>query len=373
MTAEGSRPPSRLVHLVSSLEVGGKERVVLDLAKRARAEGHDHRLLLFDAPYRPGAGDFDPGDVPWEFIPRGPGLDLRFARRVRRFLRDTDSEVLHAHNDTAIVYGALANLPWRRAALFGTFHTKPGHDTPKARRLTRWASGRHAGIVAVSQELGDVLTELGWSRRPEVIWNGVDLERFVPADGEPRGDSIVRVVSLARADPIKRTVDLIEAVQKVRAKGIPLELTVAGDGPMLGELEAKAAVQPEGIQILPRAEDVPELLRGADIFALVSDHEAAPRALLEAMGTGLACCVTAVGGMPEMLLKGTDAPAAHFVPPRSVGALANTLEALANDAATRATLGARVRARAADYSAEAEWQSYVRLWSRRAASRRGPS
>ena len=370
-------PPARLVHLVSSLEVGGKERVVLDLARRARAEGLDHRLLLFDAPFRPGGRDFDPGEVPWEFIPRGPGLDLGFARRVRRFVRGFGADVLHAHNDTAIVYGALANLPQRAAALFGTFHTKPGHDTPRARRSTHWASGRCHAVVAVSDELADILTDLRWSRRPGVIWNGVDLARFGPAPSSEGRAGSLRVVSLARADPIKRTVDLIDAVVLLRERGLDVSLTAAGDGPLFDELAARAAAAPGGVEVLRRVADVAEFLRGADAFALVSDHEAAPRALLEAMATGLACCVTRVGGMPEMLLLGTDAPAALFVAPRSVLELAGALADLAEDTAKRRELGRRARERAAHYGADAEWQSYVGLWSlsqrRRGASRRGPS
>ncbi|QDV05039.1 Putative glycosyltransferase EpsF [Planctomycetes bacterium Poly30] len=355
-------PPKRLLHLVSSLEVGGKERVVLDLARRARGLGLDHELLLFDAPYRATGVDFDPGAVPWSFLQRGPGLDLGFARRVRRFVTRGGFEALHAHNDTAIFYAALANLPLRVARTFGTFHTKPGHDTPRARKLTRWATGRHVGVAAVSQELGDVLTELGWSRRPRVIWNGVDLDVYRPADAPRTGDEPVHVVTLARADPIKRAVDLIAAVERARERGGRLRLTLVGNGPLLGEIEACAAGVP-GVSVLPRVENVPAFLRSADVFALVSDHEAAPRALLEAMASGLACCVTDVGGMPEILGAGSNEPAGRLVPPRSVEHLADALLELSADPAERRRLGERARRRAGDFSALREWEEHLALWS----------
>ncbi len=361
--------PKRLLHLVSSLEVGGKERVVLDLAARARKLGLEHELLLFDAPYRTTGEDFDPGDVPWTYISRGPGLDLGFARRVRSAVKQGGFEVLHAHNDTAVFYAALANLPLRVARTYGTFHTKPGHDTPRARKLTHWASKRHAGMVAVSQELSDVLTELRWSRPTEVIWNGVDLETYRAAElpGELPGESAgadappVHVVTLARADPIKRTSDLIRAFEIARANGAKLRLTVVGNGPLLPALQEQVD-RMDGATVLSRVDDVPAFLRTADIFALVSDHEAAPRALLEAMATGLACCATAVGGMPEILQANSSAPAGELVPPRSVDELAAALQRLAGDPARRLALGERARSRAADFSADQEWQHHVHLW-----------
>ncbi len=337
---------------------------MLDLAQRARALGLEHELLLFDSPYRTTGEDFDPGGVPWTYIPRGPGLDLGFARRVRAFVKEGGFEVLHAHNDTAVFYAALANLPTRVARSFGTFHTKPGHDTPRARKLTRWASKRHAGVVAVSQELSDVLTELRWSRRPEVIWNGVDLGVFSPAPaGAQGGDEPVHAVTLARADPIKRATDLMRAVELARQDGANLRLTVVGNGPLLSELQAEAA-KIEGVTVLPRVDDVPDFLASADVFALVSDHEAAPRALLEAMATGLACCVTAVGGMPEIVRADSDAPAGLLVQPRSVEPLSRALKGLAEDPARRLELGRRARVRAADFSADQEWQHHVRLWGK---------
>lgn len=351
---------------MGSLEVGGRERVVLDLALRARAQGLDHRLLLFDAPFRPGGVDFDPEGVPWEFLRRGPGLDLRFARRLRRFVTEGRYDALHAHNDTAIAYAALAGLPLRRVPTFGTFHTKPGHDTPNARRLTRWASRRLDGVVAVSEELSAVLTELGWSRRPDVLWNGVDLDRFSPGPEARADDAPLRVVCLARADPIKRAEDLVRAALRAHGDGARLTLTVAGNGPLFADLDRlRAELDPAGhvVSLVERVADVPALLGGADVFCLVSDHEAAPRSLLEAMACGLACVVTEVGGMPLMLDADSEEPAGLLVPPRAVDELARQLGKLATDRDLRRSLGRRARARAHRFSAAKEWADHVALWS----------
>lgn len=339
--------------------------MVLNLARRARQLGLEHELLLFDAPYRPGGLDFDPGDVPWSYLERGPGLDLGFARRVRRFAAEGEFEVVHAHNDTAVFYAALMNLPLRIARTFGTFHTKPGHDTPRARKLTRWATGRHAGVVAVSTELGDVMTELGWSRRPQVIWNGVDLERYRPRDpgaAPPDAAAPLRVVTVARADPIKRATDLIAGCELARESGAEIELELVGNGPLLEDLVDRARTL-AWARVRQRVEDVALFLRSADVFALVSDHEAAPLALLEAMAAGLPCVTTSVGGMPEILAMDSAEPAGRVVAPRSPEELGAVLLELARDPVQRARLSQRARARAAAFSAEREWLHHINLWS----------
>ncbi len=357
--------PQKLIHLMGSLEVGGRERVVLDLATRARRAGLDHRLVLFDAPFRPGGQDFDPGGVPWTFIPRGPGFDIGFIRALRRHVRSEPVDVLHAHNDTAIAYAALASLPRRLVHTVGTFHTRPGHDTPRARRVTRWATRRLDGVTSVSDELSELLLELGWSQPSRVIWNGVDLERFRPRAVRSESGP-VHVATLARADPIKRTGDLVDAAERAVRAGVDLRLTLAGDGLLRAELEQRAA-SADWIRVVPRVDDVADFLQDVDVFVLASDHEAAPRALLEAMACGVACVVTEVGGMPRMLRTESAELAGRLVPPRDPAALAAALVDLARDPGARRRLGERARARVTEaYSAEVEWSSYVDLWTSRA-------
>ena len=102
---------------MGGLEVGGKERVVLQLVRRARSLGLDHRIVLFDTPFRNSELDFDPGELPVEFIARAPGFDRGFARRLGRYWREHDVELVHRaqrHGDllwssqSGLVRGSLA-------------------------------------------------------------------------------------------------------------------------------------------------------------------------------------------------------------------------------------------------------------------------
>ena len=78
-----------VVHLLSGLVIGGKERAALRLAERGLAGGGRHALWLFDTPFRSTELDFAPGPVPTHFLPRGSGLDLAFIRTLAHELAST--------------------------------------------------------------------------------------------------------------------------------------------------------------------------------------------------------------------------------------------------------------------------------------------
>ncbi len=353
----------RLVHFLSGLEVGGKERVALRLAARGRQEGLDHRLLLFDSPYRDSDLDFDPGDVPTDFLPRGPGMDWRFARRVARFLGAHDIEILHAHNDSALVYGALAArlVKRRRPAVVATFHTRPSHVTWLARLLSRWASKRVGRVVAVSEDLGEFLVSTRWIHGYTTVWNGVDADAFHP-EGErghwrreldvPEGALLVGHVG--RFDPVKRHVDLIKAARALKDHDPPLVFVLVGQGPVLEDMQAEAR-DCGHVRFVPRVEDVVSLLRDLDVFVLCSEHEAAPCVVLEAMACGRAVIATAVGGVPHILNPG-DTPSGRLLPPCRPDLLAGAISELARDPERRRHLGAMARQRVEVFSAHREWE-----------------
>lgn len=361
----------RVVHFMHSLEIGGVERVVLDLVERARARSLDHRLLVCDHAFRDRALDFDPGDLPVEFIPRRPGLDLRFARRIRRWFREVGAEVVHAHNDTPIFYAALAGLfpgPGR-PRLVGTFHNLPTHGGPRARLLTRWATRRATTMTSVSAELGERLTQLGWSRPSRTVGNGIDLDNFQPTGSRGNwreqlgvGEEGFLVGLLARFVPVKRQQDLLEAGRKLRAAGLPVTLVFIGRGPDRARFEGRLDKN-EPVHVFDRVEEVPAWLRALDAFVLCSEHEAAPRALMEAMACGRACVATTVGGIPDLVRDRDGRAAVALVPPSDVDSLASVLESLLRSEDQRTALGEAARVRAGSFSLERPWQKYLEIWS----------
>lgn len=365
----------RIVHLLSSLEVGGKERVALQLAHRARAEGWDVDLELFDAPYRGEPVDLDPGSLPTHFVPRRAGLDLRLLLALaRRWRRGVD--LVHAHNDTAVFYaGMAARLLRRGPAVCATFHTKPVHDTPRARSWTRRAARRAQTITAVSDELAATIVRDGWADRCETVWNGVDLDAFAP-EGPTGGwrerlsvpPRAILVAQVARLDPVKRHVDLLRAARSLSSADLPVVFALVGEGPLRADL-SRQAQDLASVRFVPRVVDMAAFLREVDVLVLCSDHEATPRAVLEAMACARPVLATDVGALREILTCDTGLLAGVLVPARSPEHLAEAVRALAIDPDRRARLGALARARASAFSAEREWSAWSALYESALAAR----
>ena len=126
-------------------------------------------------------------------------------------------------------------------------------------------------------------------------------------------------------------------------------LVIAGDGPLAGDLRAKAAVIGVDARFLGHRTDIPELLAAAAVFVLPSRWEGQPLVLQEALRAGAAIVATRVGGIPD--LTGDDA--ALLVPPHDPARLAIAVAAVLGDQEL-AGLRAAARARAARLPSEAD-------------------
>lgn len=369
-TSRWGNDRARVVHLLSGLEVGGKERVALRLARQGLEEGERHELWLFDTPYRSPDIDLDPTPVPTRFLPRCPGWDARFVRTLARHIRVHRVSAIHAHNDTALCYAAFAStLAGRqRPRLIATFHTWPTHSTVGARLSTRLAAARADAVAAVSDDLARRLVAAGWVSRCGTIWNGVDLDEFAP-NGHDGGWharlGIARdrpmVVHLARLDPIKRHVDVIEAARVLHASHPEVVFVLAGDGPLLSEMRRRASALPF-VRFLGNVRATAPLLRSASVFILPSLDEAAPLALLEAMACGRPCICTEVGGIPAMLGVQGGHPAGLLVPACNPRELADAIRWLLDDAGRRTEFGRRARAQAEQFAFRRQWETYRHLY-----------
>jgi len=121
---------------------------------------------------------------------------------------------------------------------------------------------------------------------------------------------------------------LIEAAHRLKARNVPFELVLAGDGEMRAEIEA--AIGRFGLERSVRitgwisSGDVRSEILGARALVLASFAEGLPVALMEAMALGRPVLTTFVAGIPELVL---DREHGWLVPAGDVDALAKALEA----------------------------------------------
>lgn len=143
--------------------------------------------------------------------------------------------------------------------------------------------------------------------------------------------SIQTLLAVGTMDmPAKGHDVLLRALLILRQAGVELKLRIAGDGRRRPALEALAAEMQlsqyvEFLGMVAQGDAVRAEMDAADLFVLTSRTEGLPRALIEAMGRGMPCVATRVGGIPE-LLKEED-----LIPPGDAEALADKLKCICSD------------------------------------------
>lgn len=333
----------RILHLVSTLNIGGLEMVVLNLAQQADRDRFELHVLCVGE-----TGALAPRFQ--ELAITADGLDHdrpsygRTVPALFRRLRALRPHVLHTHNPSPHIYGAWAALLARVPALV---HTKHGRNYPDQRRsvfLNRVASALTDRVVPVSEDAAVVVREV--ERVPAskvlVIRNGIDLEAFplAPADRPFRK----RAIHVARLNRIKDQATLLRAVRRVADVEPDFRLDIVGDGECRDEL---AVLRRQlGLECVVRflgyRADVCELLAEADFFVLSSISEGISLTLLEAMAVGLPVAATDVGGNREVVVPGETG---FLVPAREPDALGKAMLQLVRDPAQTRRFGQASRHR----------------------------
>jgi hypothetical protein len=180
-----------------------------------------------------------------------------------------------------------------------------------------------------------------------------DVEMGEGAYGGPgpreKGSRPWELVCVAAMDqPYKGLDILLRAMAVCTRRGEEISLTLLGDGPERQSLERLASELGLARSVhfkgwVPAGAAVQAFLDAADLFVLPSRVEGLPRALIEAMGRGLPCVSTSVGGIPELL------PREALVAPGDVDVLANRISACLASSELRTAMSKANMARAMEY------------------------
>jgi glycosyltransferase involved in cell wall biosynthesis len=166
---------------------------------------------------------------------------------------------------------------------------------------------RAAALVACSEGLKSRALKFLPSADVTVIPNGVDLERFSPADPGPgdAGSGPLRLLTVGRLSATKRMPLLIEAVELLLRQGCEVRLTVVGGGALKADLEQIVTQHglSNAVRFLGRveSEEMPRVYRRHDIFVSASMQEGMSNAMLEAMASGLPIVTTRCEGVDELI------------------------------------------------------------------------
>jgi glycosyltransferase involved in cell wall biosynthesis len=328
----------RVAHVIDTLKIGGAQRLLTTFASQARNRRISTTVISLRQdpdPTIPQALQNAGAQV--VIFSAGRLLDLRRFRRLVRFLKAGEFDVLQTHLTYANILGAaaarLAGIP-SVATLHSTGELYPPGDlyppslaqsrgyppqTPRPARSKKTiiqALERIAlrsltqQIVAVGHTVAEVYRPALKPRPVVVVPNGVDIPPALPSTEraalrqEIAGDAARPIIiAVGRFIPAKAYHVLVEAFARVHAACPDATLVIVGDGPLLPSLQEQ--VRSLGLAdhiYLPGArQDIQRWLAAADIYVSSSHWEGLPLSVLEGMMAGLPVVATDVGDLPRIL------------------------------------------------------------------------
>jgi len=352
--------PPLVAHVIYRLDVGGMENGIVNLLNAMPMTRYRHAIICLTE-YTDFRFRIRRSDVDCYALHKRPGKDLAVYWRLWRLLRRLRPQIVHTRNLPALLalpVAALAGVPIRVHGEHGREITDIDGMRLKYKLLRRTLRPLAQRYIALSRDLeGWLHSGIGISDGKLVrIYNGVDIERFRPADGRraplPRagfaGNDDIVIGTVGRMQTVKDQLTLTRAFlrllelapdQKAR-----LRLVLVGDGPL--QAHCREIVAASGAQSLcwfaGTRHDVVDVLQGYDIFVLPSLAEGISNTVLEAMATALPVVATRVGGNPELVADGTTG---IMVPASDPEAMAHALLAYVRDPNMRRRHGLAGRAR----------------------------
>ena len=339
----------RILQLSSARHFGGGERHFVDLTNGLLRNGHEVFVATTgDSPLLADLQDVPAGNI--LRLPFRKPFDIGSAWKLRRFARDREIEIIHAHMARDYPLASLAAVSVRPQLVLTRHVLFP---MGKLHRLTRH---RVARVIAVSEAVAVSLREqkIFDEAQISVVRHGINLERFHSV--VKRNESkMLRVGILGELSRVKGQKEFVRAAAIIARQRADVEFIIAGrDNSAEGEYrqELIQSIESAGltdrIHLIEATIDVAEFLSQLDVFVSASSSEAFGLAIVEAMAAGVPVVATASDGAREII---TDSQTGQLVPIGDVDALAKRIGELLGDSADRKRLAHNARHKAAqDFS-----------------------
>jgi glycosyltransferase involved in cell wall biosynthesis len=277
----------RIVQLVNNLDMGGLERLAVDLAYCQLAEGHEATIYCLTHPGRI-ADEASHRGVRVRSFGKQAGPHLSTVWKMAKQLRRDRPDVLHTHNHLVHHYGVAAGRLTGVPVIVNTRHRaefsfvagpEGSQNTTESRdkksdwifRATLPWVGR---VVLISEATRRFFVQYRGipAAKTQVILNGAHLDRFLnmpahPGSAAPR----MRFGIAARLVPEKDHYTLLRAFALVASELPEAELQIAGDGPLRGRLTdfARELNLEDRVTFLGALPDTAQFLSQLDIFVLM--------------------------------------------------------------------------------------------------------
>jgi glycosyltransferase involved in cell wall biosynthesis len=321
----------KICFILQDFAIGGIETCLYNLAAQLKDEFEFHFIATHVKHIEP------------KFTSIGPALYIPVGRKLVRYLKDQNFDLVQTHNLRDYVDCALeAGVPVIVERVAGNRSTENSKDG------VNWVVASNKGTLPLIQNTID-------PSLVSVIYNGVDieaLEKVQPNRLDCKDTDVIigRVSRLGRGQNIHMLVRaMVRIVQKYpHAKLIVVGGTsrMPGAEDVLPELKKLAMSIRQNVIFTGEIDQPFDILKGFDIATCVSNHEGIPNSLLEAMACGKPVIGTNVGQIPELIDHEVNG---FLIPPNNDDALLEALDRLIADHSLRQKFGQAGKLKVKDF------------------------
>jgi len=300
------KPRVRVLHVIDSFDLGGGQTALLNLLRAANRDRYEIEVACMH-----GRGvfweEFEKLGVPVHSLSPRKWFPL-YMPRLASLIRSRRFDIVHSHlfgaNWIAKPIAALLGVPVR--INHDQCNDALRYDNRLARALDIFTNRWSSHVCAVSKSTRDFLIDREGlePERVSVVYNGVDLARWVPPEARTAHRPCI-VLGVGRLHPQKNFALFLEVAQRL----VDVEFRIAGTGPeepMLRALAVSLGIA-DRVKFLGHVSDTRSLYTNADALLMTSRFEGTPLTVLEAMAMRLPIVAPNLDGIGEILENGESA------------------------------------------------------------------
>lgn len=343
----------RILHVITSLEIGGAPRLLEDLLP-LQAINDSISILVYERLYNDIERTIEQSGIKIiclnEHNFRNPGVIFR----MRKIFKDYD--LVHAHLFPTIYWASLAAMNLDIKLVY-TEHSTSNNRRNKwyFRPIESFMYRRYDKIISISQQVQDAL--ISWLKQDDdrflVINNGVNTMKFASVKVPVIPKSLVMVSRFATSKDHETVIRAMENIDKEAT------LCFVGDGENMArcvELARRIGVS-DRIRFCGSRSDVPELIASSYIGIQSSRWEGFGLSAVEIMACGKPAVVTDVDGLRQVV-EG----AGEIFTQGNVAELADKVNHLLADKQYYETVAERCKKRAHVYDVSVTAENYMKLY-----------
>ncbi|MCK4905794.1 glycosyltransferase [bacterium] len=344
-----------ILYLIATLDVGGAEKQLVELAKRIDKEKFNPIVCCLTRGGHLLENELKKAEIEYFILGKKFKFDFSVVFELIHFLKQENIHILHTRMFTSNAFGRIAGIFSHIPIIIAT---EDGIDIWKSkfRLFIDWVLSHFTDkIICVSEGVRNFYhryTGIPLSKLI-TIYGGVEITDKINTDeqkkeefGFERNSTII--TTIGRLVPSKGIKYLLYTVAKIVEHSPNVRFLIIGEGPQKDELKGLA----EKLEINKYVvftgirKDIQAILAITDIFVLPSTSEGFGISILEAMAKTKPVVATSVGGIPEIIQNGING---FLVPPRSAKSLASAIISILENPQKGVEMGINGRKRVEKY------------------------